>query len=89
MTANQPVHEFNVGRVKAAFWENGGEDGQWYTVRFSRLYKKDETWKSTPRFKRDDLASLAEAAARAQVWIDEQARAAVRPSPDGTEAARR
>src|SRR5262249_31385831 len=43
-------------------------------------YKKDEKWKTTPRFKRDDLPSLAEAALRAQEWMDgESAKGAGHP----------
>jgi hypothetical protein len=72
MADNKPRHEFKIGRVKVTIWENHGEEGNWFTVTFLRLYKQDEKWKTTPRFKRDDLLSLADAAARATEWMDGQ-----------------
>jgi hypothetical protein len=65
--------EFNVGRVKVTIFENCGPEGSWLTASFLRLYKKDEKWKTTPRFKRDDLPSLAEAATCALERMDEVA----------------
>jgi hypothetical protein len=66
MADSRKVEDFNIGRVKVTIQENTGGDGSWLTASFLRLYKKDEKWKTTPRFKRDDLPSLAEAAMRAQ-----------------------
>lgn len=82
MAANTPVDEFNVGRVKVTIWPNGGEAGSWFTARFSRLYKKGESWKSTPRFKREDLHLLAQAAGKALAWMDERERDADDASGD-------
>ncbi|MBI3467468.1 MAG: hypothetical protein HY000_31045, partial [Planctomycetes bacterium] len=56
-SANRPVHEFRMGRIRAAVWANHTENGVRHKVTFSRLYKDDQTnqWKDSQSFGRDDL----------------------------------
>ena len=59
----KPVDEVRIGRVKATIWRNQTEDGQpRYNVRFARLYKDGDTWKTTQSFGRHDLLVLAKVA---------------------------
>ena len=62
-TANKPVDDVRIGRVKATIWRNETEDSKpRYNVVFTRLYKDGDTWQSTPSFGRSDLLLLAKVA---------------------------
>lgn len=74
-TLARPVHEIRFGKVKAAVWAAETERGVWFNVTVSRLYKdKDQRWKSTDRFGRDDLLVLAKALDQAHTWVCEMAK---------------
>ncbi|MCA9168467.1 MAG: hypothetical protein KDB23_12410 [Planctomycetales bacterium] len=60
--SSRPVHEIRLGRIKAAIFENGDDAPN--RVTFSRLYKDEETWKSTSSFTREDLPLLMKVADR-------------------------
>jgi hypothetical protein len=68
----RPVHEVRLGRIKAAIWENSGENGTRYNVTLTRIYKDDEGWKDTGSFGRDDLPLVAKVADLAHSWIFQQ-----------------
>ena len=71
---NKPVNEFKVGRVRAAVWANESENGVWFSVSFSRLYKdKDGNWKDSTSFSRDDLPLLMKAADQAHTFLYQHA----------------
>ena len=74
-SANRPVHEFRMGRIRAAVWANQTENGVRHNVTFSRLYKDDQSnqWKDSQSFGRDDLPLLAKIVDRAHTWIFDQA----------------
>jgi hypothetical protein len=66
---NKPVHQINIGSVKAAIWRNTTAAGDRLNVTFERIYKDGEEWKSTQTFGRDDLLNLAKVADKAHDWI--------------------
>ena len=67
---NKPVHQINIGTVKAAIWKNTTAAGDRHNVTFERIYKEDGgEWKSTQTFGRDDLLVLAKVADKAHDWI--------------------
>lgn len=75
----KPEHEVRIGLIKAGIWKNEGENGARYNVTFRRMYKdgkaaKDEPWKFTDTFGRDDLLTLAKVADLAHSWIFEQSK---------------
>ena len=45
----RPVHEVRIGRVRAAIWENETENGTFFNVTLSRLYKDGEPYPLPPR----------------------------------------
>jgi hypothetical protein len=57
-TNNKPIETIKCNAVKAAIWANETDKGIKYTVTFSRLYQKDDQWKSSTTFGEDDLSSL-------------------------------
>lgn len=65
----KPIHEVRLGAIKAAVWRNETEGGVRYNATFSRLYKDDDSWKSTDSFGRDDLLLLAKVADQTHSWI--------------------
>ena len=73
MTANKPVHEIRLGRVRVAVWENQSVAGPFHSVTLSRLYKDEAgKWADSASFDRDDLPLLAKLADQAHTWIYEQ-----------------
>ena len=52
-TANKPVDDVRIGRVKATIWRNETEDGKpRYNVVFARLYKDGNRGQSAPELRR-------------------------------------
>lgn len=72
-TKKRPVEEFRIGRVRAAIWENETENGTFYNVTLSRLYKDGNEWKDSSSFGRDDLPLVAKVCDQVHTWIFEQA----------------
>lgn len=71
-SANKPVHEVRLGRVKAAIWGNSTENGIRHNVTVSRIYKDGEQWKDSNSFGRDDLPLVAKVCDLAHSWIFQQ-----------------
>ena len=70
----RPITEIRIGKVKAAVWKNTQEEtGKvYYSVSLSKLYRKNDEWKETSSFSRDDLPLLAKVADQAHTWIFQQ-----------------
>jgi len=69
---NKPCHEIRMGRIRAAIWENGTQNGTRHNVTLSRLWKDGDQWKDSTSFGRDDLLLLAKVAEAACSWIFQQ-----------------
>lgn len=71
----KPVKEIRMGRIKAAVWENGTQNGTRYNVTLTRLYKdpEDNAWKTSESFGRDDLLVAAKVLDQAHSWIFQNA----------------
>jgi hypothetical protein len=70
--SNLPVKTFRLGRIKAAVWENEGEQ-QFYSVTFARPYLDDANkYHDTDSFGRDDLPLVAKLADQAHTFIFER-----------------
>lgn len=73
-TANKPVHEIRMGRIKAAIWVNETQNGVRHNVTCQRIYKDDAgEWATSDSFGRDDLPLLAKVVDQAHTWIYQQA----------------
>lgn len=70
-TINKPVHSIRYGNVRVAIWRN--ESG-FHNVTLERSYRKDEQWKSSDSFGRDDLPKLTAAVEEAYRWIFQNAK---------------
>lgn len=69
-SANKPVHEIRMGRIKAAIWENETQNGIRHNVTVQRIYKDEsQEWQSSDSFGRDDLPLLAKVVDQAHTWI--------------------
>ena len=65
--------EVRLASVKAAIWRNKTEtSGTRFNVKFSRIYKDGDAWKSTESFGRDDLLLLSKVADQTHSWIHQQ-----------------
>ena len=70
--SNLPVKTFRLGRIKAAVWENEGEQ-KFYSVTFARTYVGDDNkYHDTDSFGRDDLPLVAKLADQAHTFIFER-----------------
>ncbi len=65
----RPVHEIRMGRIRAAIWENGTQNGTRHNVTLTRLYKDGEQWKDSASFGRDDLPLVSKVSEMAHSWI--------------------
>ena len=55
-TNGKPVAEIRVGRITATIWQNTPTDeGVFYSVHITRLFRRGSNWDCTPAFGRDDL----------------------------------
>ncbi len=72
MEKSKPVHEVSYGHIKAAIWRNTTEQGVRHNVTLTRIYRKDDQWKSTDSLGRDDLLVAAKALDDAHSWICQQ-----------------
>jgi hypothetical protein len=69
---NLPVKTFRLGRIKAAVWENEG-DQKFYSVTFARTYMDEANkYHDTDSFGRDDLPLVAKLADQAHRFIFER-----------------
>ena len=66
-----PVKTFRFGLIKAAIWANPSEDKTYYSVTFTRSFKKDEQWHESDSYGRDDLPLLEKLADKCHEWIYE------------------
>ena len=68
-TNGKPVAEIRVGRITATIWQNTPTDeGVFYSVHITRLFRRGSNWDRTPAFGRDDLLTVAKVADLARVW---------------------
>ena len=71
-TNGKPVAEIRVGRIVAAIWQNTPTDeGVFYSVHITRLFRRGSNWDRTPAFGRDDLLTVAKVADLANTRIYE------------------
>jgi hypothetical protein len=70
--SNLPVKTFRLGRIKAAVWENEGEQ-KFYSVTFARTYVDEaNNYHDSDSFGRDDLPLVAKLADQAHTFIFER-----------------
>lgn len=69
----QPVREIRVGNCKAAIWANESDGRTFHSVTFSRLYKTDDGWRSSPSFGSNDLPHLAFLAPKVHAALEDLA----------------
>ena len=71
-TNGKPVAEIRVGRITATIWQNTPTDeGVFYSVHITRLFRRGLNWDRTPAFGRDDLLTVAKVADLANTRIYE------------------
>lgn len=68
-----PAKEFRLGQCRCSIWRNSGDQGDWFSVTFSRSYTVGQganlTWKSATSYGRDQLLVVGELARMAAIWI--------------------
>jgi hypothetical protein len=68
-----PIHELQLGSVRATIWEESSYDGPKYQVSISRAFRRGESSHGIDRFEPEDLPVIAEVVDLAHLWICEQA----------------
>ena len=75
MNKNKPVYEKRLGRIRGTVWKNENDNGAFFNVGFSRLYKDDSgQWRDAATFSRDDLLLVAKIADQLHGWIFESSK---------------
>jgi len=84
---SKPIHEIRLGRIKAAIWENEGENGVRHNVTITRLYKNgNDEWKDSGSFGRDDLPLVEKVCHMTHLWIFSHSQGGVLQTPAGGNA---
>jgi hypothetical protein len=73
MNRKNPVHEIQLGAVRATIWEETNFEGTKHRVSISRVLRSSERTARCDRFEADDLPLVAEVVDLAHLWICEQA----------------
>lgn len=56
----QPVKVVRSGKVVFSVWKNTNQDGKvFYSTTIKKNYKKDDEWKTTQSFNKNDLPDVA------------------------------
>ena len=72
-TTNSPVKRFRSGSVSASVWRNDPDaGGTYFSVTFSRGYKRGDDWQDTQSFGARDLIDLRRVLASAEQFIADQ-----------------
>ena len=69
MSAEKPIHEMRVGKIKAAIWADPTDQGTRHNVSLARLYMCEESWRSSDTFTRDDIPLLIKLLVTAYDWM--------------------
>lgn len=68
---NKPAHTIRYRNLKATIWLNTGQNGDFYSVSFTRSYQdKDDQWHDVTSFNTGDLPTLSKLANDAHSWIN-------------------
>jgi hypothetical protein len=61
-TGSRPVDKIRIGSITGNIWRNTGQNGDYYTASFERMYRDDQGQpKSTDSFRPADLPVVAKA----------------------------
>ena len=65
-TENRPAHTLRDGALKATLWKNEGSKGPFYSVQFSRTFRREDgSYGDSDSFTGADLLKLANLARKA------------------------
>jgi len=68
-----PIHELQLGSVRATIWEESSYDGPKHRISISRALRGGGPSHGIDRFEPEDLPVIAEIVDLAHLWICEQA----------------
>lgn len=58
-TNNKPIDTIREGSLKATIWKNFGDNGNFYSVEFTRTYKQGAQFKDSRSFSGTELLRIA------------------------------
>ena len=56
---NKPIDTIREGSLKATIWKNFGDNGNFYSVEFTRTYKQGDQFKDSRSFSGSELLRIA------------------------------
>lgn len=71
MATQKPLETIRIGRVQAAIWSNDTKHGPKLNATLERIYRDNDSWKSSSTYGRDNLLLLAKVADRTHTRITE------------------
>ena len=66
---SNPAFKIRIGSLQATIWRNLAERGNWYSVKLTRGYKVEDSWRETDNLGSDDLLPAAKLLDMAHTWI--------------------
>lgn len=69
---SNPAHKIRIGNLQATIWRNLAERGNWYSVKLTRSFKADDTWRETDNLGYEDTLPAAKLLDLAHTWIMHQ-----------------
>src|SRR3989338_10499995 len=68
-----PEKKISVGNIQVAVWKNQAGDKSFYSVTCEKRYMKDNEWKSTNNFNKNDLPKVSLAIQEAYKYLTMEA----------------
>ena len=65
----KPAHKLRDRNLVITIWKNSSDNGPWYSVTPSRVYKQGDQWKESDSYSDDELLRLAQLVQDAYRWI--------------------
>lgn len=64
-SGRDPRYRIRYGAIKLSAWLNPGDNGNWFSIKLTRSYLKDNNWHDSDSFNLTDLPALIQLLTRA------------------------
>jgi hypothetical protein len=65
----KPAHKIRHRGLTVTIWKNASDNGPWFSVTPSRVYKHGDEWREANSYSDDELLLLAQLLEEAHQWI--------------------
>ena len=65
----KPAHKIRHRGLAVTIWKNAGDNGPWFSVTPSRVYKQGDEWREANSYDTEEVLVLAQLLEEAHQWI--------------------